>query len=95
MVLDETIQDADQKSKSYLKKENMVYDHVIVCTGANNDFKIPKIENFEEFSGEYIHSSRFKNPIEVLKKYENILVVGSGSSSINIMEHLNIAKKAE
>ena len=84
---DAKIKDANER------KEVLIYENVIICTGANNDFKIPTIENFENYKGDYIHSSQFKSPIELVKKYENILVVGGAASSINIIEHLNIAKK--
>jgi lysine/ornithine N-monooxygenase len=93
LSLDDKIKDNGERKENYLKKEIFIYENVIVCTGVNNDFKIPKIENFENYKGEFIHSSQFKCPSETVKKYENILVVGAASSSINIIEHLNIAKK--
>lgn len=93
IILNPKISDGKKRKENYLKKEVFTYDYVIVCTGANNDFKIPQIENFENYKGEFMHSSQFKNPIETLKKYTNILVVGGASSSINIIEHLNMAKK--
>ena len=55
------------------KNETNIYENVIICTGANSDFTIPEIENFKNFKGEYMHSSKFKNPEELVKKYKNIL----------------------
>lgn len=93
LLLDDKIKDSVKRTENYLKKETFIYDNVIVCTGVNSDFKIPEIENFQNYSGKFIHSSQFKSPSETVKKYQNILVVGAASSSINIIEHLNIAKK--
>ena len=42
-----------------------------------------------------MHSSRFKNPDELVRKYKNILVVGAAASGINMIEHLTIAKKEQ
>lgn len=92
LYLDPNIKDFNEKKKNYLKKETLIYDDVIICVGPNNDYKLPEVENFDNFKGEYIHSSRFKNPEELVKKYKNILVVGAAASGINMIEHLNVAK---
>lgn len=95
LYLDENIEDFNEKKKNYLKKETLTYDKVIVAIGPNNDYKLPEVENFENYKGDFMHSSRFKNPDELVRKYKNILVVGAAASGINMIEHLTIAKKEQ
>lgn len=81
----------DEESKKWIvKARNIVSDEIeeykakflILATGeASNPF-IPEIEGLNTFTGEVIHSTRYKNG----KPYgdKNVLVVGSGNSGMEI-----------
>jgi indole-3-pyruvate monooxygenase len=55
---------------------------LVICTGLTNEPVIPKFLGQEDFSGQIIHSSAYKNGIP----YQNqkVLVVGSGNSAAEI-----------
>jgi putative flavoprotein involved in K+ transport len=59
---------------------------VVVATGCACIPVIPKWEGMETFSGEIIHSSKFKNAKTYAGK--NVLVVGSGNSAAEIASRL-------
>ncbi|KYC43648.1 hypothetical protein WA1_00290 [Scytonema hofmannii PCC 7110] len=55
---------------------------LVICTGLTNEPMIPKFLGQEDFSGQILHSSAYKNGIP----YQNqkILVIGSGNSAAEI-----------
>lgn len=59
---------------------------VVVATGGARIPVIPKWEGMETFSGEIIHSSKFRNAKTYAGK--NVLVVGSGNSAAEIASRL-------
>ena len=63
-------------------KEIRSYRWVLIASGYHNNPYIPKFEG--EFSGEIIHSSKYKKPQQLLNK--KVLVVGAGQSAMDILE---------
>ncbi|XP_059660573.1 probable indole-3-pyruvate monooxygenase YUCCA10 isoform X2 [Cornus florida] len=55
---------------------------LVVATGETSDEFIPEVEGLDSFTGEVIHSTRYKSG----EKYgnKNVLVVGSGNSGMEI-----------
>lgn len=66
-----------QTNKDILKSKILV-----ICTGLTNQPIIPSFVGQEDFTGEIIHSSIYKNGIPY--KNKKILVLGSGNSSAEI-----------
>lgn len=60
---------------------------LVVSTGESCDPFVPEVPRLDSFSGEVIHSTRYKNG----KKYEgkSVLVVGSGNSGMEIAYDLS------
>ena len=69
------------------------YSKVIVATGCNNSFSIPKVEGIENFKGEILHSGQFISP--EYYKNKRVLVVGFSFSGANIAESISMAKSKE
>lgn len=62
------------------KKQEGVFDGVLVCTGHHTDAHLP-LECFpgiEKFKGKYFHSRDYKNPVEFTGK--RVIVIGVGNS---------------
>ncbi|KAK4418194.1 putative indole-3-pyruvate monooxygenase YUCCA8 [Sesamum alatum] len=55
---------------------------VVVATGETCDPKIPEVEGLHSFTGEVLHSTRYKNGEKFVGK--KVLVVGSGNSGMEI-----------
>ncbi|KAK6141332.1 hypothetical protein DH2020_024930 [Rehmannia glutinosa] len=55
---------------------------LVVATGETCDASVPKVEGLENFEGEVLHSTKFKNGGRFWG--ENVLVVGSGNSGMEI-----------
>lgn len=55
---------------------------LVVATGETCDPRIPEIEGLGNFSGEVLHSTRYKNGERFRRK--NVLVVGAGNSGMEI-----------
>lgn len=81
----------DQKAEKWIVRvrntnsdetENYSGKFLVVATGENSDPFIPDIDGLKTFTGQVIHSTRYKNG----KEYSNkrILVVGSGNSGMEI-----------
>ncbi|WP_164503622.1 flavin-containing monooxygenase [Pleionea sediminis] len=58
-----------------------IFEHVIVCAGFYSNGYIPQ-EYVKSYMGNYIHSSEYRAPAPF--KDQKVLVVGSGSSAIQI-----------
>ena len=63
-------------------KEVRSYRWALIASGYHNNPYIPKFEG--KFSGEIIHSSKYKKPQQLLNK--KVLVVGAGQSAMDILE---------
>ncbi|MCC0175863.1 NAD(P)-binding domain-containing protein [Waterburya agarophytonicola K14] len=63
-------------------QEVRTYRWVLIASGQHNDPHIPQFEG--EFTGEIIHSSKYKQPEQLLGK--KVLVVGAGQSAMDILE---------
>ncbi|XP_037682139.1 flavin-containing monooxygenase 5 [Choloepus didactylus] len=62
------------------KKEENVFDGVMVCTGHHTNAHLP-LESFpgiEKFKGQYFHSRDYKNPVEFTGK--RVIIIGIGNS---------------
>jgi len=57
------------------------YSHVVFCTGFYSQSNIPDIYS-KDYSGDIYHSSEYRDPVEFADK--KVLVVGSGSSAVQI-----------
>ncbi|XP_037044478.1 senecionine N-oxygenase-like [Bradysia coprophila] len=69
------------------KFESSIFDAVIVCNGHNFLPKIPMIEGADDFGGRKIHSHDFRNAENFVG--EKVLVIGSGSSGIDLVALLS------
>lgn len=65
------------------KKE---FNYVIICNGHYSVPYIPKIEGIEHFKGKILHSHNYRDP--TLFSNQNILIIGSGFSAVDISEDL-------
>lgn len=63
-------------------KDILICKVLVICTGLTNEPIIPSFVGQEDFTGEIIHSSIYKNGIPY--KNKKILVLGSGNSSAEI-----------
>jgi len=63
-----------------------VFDAVAVCTGSNQHKKIPKIKGIEQFRGEVMHASEYKNHHPF--KGKNVVCIGMGESSADITREI-------
>ncbi len=70
-----------------IKTDNINYraNHVIVATGLNSNY-IPALSHKISNTTEQLHSSKYVNPAQIQTK--KVLVVGSGSSGVQICEEL-------
>jgi dimethylaniline monooxygenase (N-oxide forming) len=59
------------------------FDAVIVCTGRDRYPALPDIPGSKTFSGEILHSSRYKGPEDFAGK--DVVVAGVGSSGVDIV----------
>jgi putative flavoprotein involved in K+ transport len=57
-------------------------DRVVVATGYNREPRMPAWPGMERFTGELVHSSRYRNPAPYVGK--DVLVVGTGNSGAEI-----------
>ncbi|XP_031639724.1 senecionine N-oxygenase-like, partial [Contarinia nasturtii] len=72
--------------------ESEVYDAVFVCTGVASSPNIPKIPGDDTFNGKIIHSHDYRRADAF--KGENVLVIGGGASSNDILDQLiNVANQ--
>lgn len=58
------------------------FDAVIMCIGNYSNPVIPKITNIENFTGVQMHSHDYKEPSKF--KNQTVIVIGSGSSGLDI-----------
>ena len=65
---------------------------VVVCSGRDRYPTLPNIPGLEPFSGEILHSSRYKGPEGFAGK--NVVVAGVGSSGVDIVVEMSeVAKR--
>ena len=67
---------------SLSNQEVRTYGWVAIASGQHNDPHLPQFKG--EFTGEIIHSSKYKKPQQLLDK--KVLVVGAGQSAMDILE---------
>ncbi|KNC77391.1 hypothetical protein SARC_10149 [Sphaeroforma arctica JP610] len=73
--------------------EDMVFDRVVVCSGVFSKEHIPEIEGLHSFRGISIHSRAYDTAYPLFYK-KKVLVVGSGSSGVDIaLEAYQVAKE--
>ena len=72
----------------YLESSDSTYNikNVVVCTGTLRNPKVPSVATELPKTVPQLHSSEYRNPEQI--KSENVLVVGSGNSGIQICEDL-------
>lgn len=63
-----------------------IYKRVIIASGLNSSYEIPKYKGFDKFKGESLHASQYKNPDDL--KDKNVLIVGMSLSSVNISDEI-------
>lgn len=73
---------ADGGWSALTDSEPILADHVVVAAGYNGRPRLPSWPGMEEFSGELVHSSAYRNPGRYAGKY--VLVVGTGNSGAEI-----------
>lgn len=59
------------------------FDAVAVCTGLNQNPHVPQLPGFEQYAGEWMHSSQYRRPAQV--KGKRVLVIGAGESAVDIV----------
>uniref|UniRef100_A0A8C4X0Q6 Flavin-containing monooxygenase n=1 Tax=Eptatretus burgeri TaxID=7764 RepID=A0A8C4X0Q6_EPTBU len=71
------------------KKEEMVFDAIIVCSGHNYAANIPKdsFPGIEKFKGQIIHSKDYREPSPYTGK--RVLVIGFGNSGADISTEIS------
>ncbi|XP_043720710.1 probable indole-3-pyruvate monooxygenase YUCCA10 [Telopea speciosissima] len=67
--------------------EEYVCKFLVVATGENSEGFIPNVRGLENFEGEILHSSEYKNGTSYVEK--QVLVVGSGNSGMEIAYDLS------
>ncbi|KAM7253257.1 hypothetical protein ACFE04_025875 [Oxalis oulophora] len=72
----------EAKNSTSNLKETYVGRFLVIATGVNSEGIIPNVPGLENFHGEVLHSSNYRDG----KKYEgkDVLVVGSGNSGMEI-----------
>lgn len=63
------------------------FDVVAVCTGLNEERNLPVIENMENFQGEIVHSSSYKDNIPYQNK--RVVIVGGGESAGDLLNEIS------
>ncbi|HFD11649.1 MAG TPA: dimethylaniline monooxygenase, partial [Crenotrichaceae bacterium] len=61
-------------------------DFVVVCTGLHGTPSIPEFDGINDFKGEVIHSSKYKNANDF--KHKNVLCIGMGESGVGLISEL-------
>lgn len=73
------------------KIESKEFNKVIICNGHNSIAYIPDIHGIENFKGNISHSHNYRDPEHFSN--QNVLIIGSGFSAMDISEDLkNYAK---
>ena len=67
------------------------FDAVIVCSGRDRYPALPDIPGSKTFSGEILHSSRYKGPEDFAGK--DVVVAGVGSSGVDIVVEVSEVAK--
>lgn len=67
------------------------FDAVAVCTGLNEEWSFPNIKNIEQFEGDLIHSSAYKDNVPFQDK--KVVVIGGGESGGDILNELSQVSK--
>ena len=62
------------------------FSHLVVCSGLHQSPSIPNISGLDSFSGEIIHSSKYRNWQDFLDK--TVVIVGAGESGSDIAGQL-------
>ena len=60
--------------------------NVVICTGQDSDPKFPEVASHIPHEIPTLHSSEYRNPAQI--ETRNVLVVGSGSSGVQICEDM-------
>lgn len=63
-----------------------IFDHLVICTGSNFKPKYPDLMYKNEYEGEIIHSSEYKNANEF--KDKNVVCVGLGESGADVIHEI-------
>ena len=89
-----SVEAVERKGEKWLvrvRDENEVreaeFDSVAVCTGLNEEWSFPEIENMKEFRGDFIHSSAYKDNSPFHGK--KVVVIGGGESGGDILNELS------
>lgn len=63
------------------------FDAIAVCTGLNEEWEFPKIDNIDQFTGNLIHSSTYKDN----QSYQDqqVVVIGGGESGGDIINEIS------
>lgn len=69
------------------RTEEFQFDAVAVCTGLNEEWSFPEINNLKEFKGDLIHSSAYKDNVPFRGK--KVVVIGGGESGGDILNELS------
>ncbi|MGE0267364.1 MAG: NAD(P)-binding domain-containing protein [Candidatus Omnitrophota bacterium] len=69
------------------KEEEHLFDAVAVCSGVHQSPYIPALTGLETFTGEALHSIRYKNPDRF--KGKRVVVVGAGESASDIVDEVS------
>ncbi|NXT78386.1 FMO5 monooxygenase, partial [Zapornia atra] len=83
----------DVVTESEGKREEAVFDAVLVCTGHHTEAHLPlsTFPGLEKFEGWYLHSRDYKSPQSFSGK--RVVVIGTGNSGIDIAVELSHAAK--
>ncbi|XP_031634182.1 dimethylaniline monooxygenase [N-oxide-forming] 3-like [Contarinia nasturtii] len=72
--------------------EKHTYDHIFICSGVASNPRIPTFRDLNLFEGLKIHSRFYREPETFRGK--NVLIIGSGASSLDITRQLKgVARK--
>ena len=69
------------------RSQSILFDAVAVCTGLNEEWSFPEIDQMDRFQGELIHSSAYKDNSPF--KHKKVVIIGGGESGGDILNELS------
>ncbi|RHZ52428.1 hypothetical protein Glove_461g50 [Diversispora epigaea] len=77
----------DKNNITQNEEKEEIFDYVMVCNGHHHHPQFPKFKGMDNFKGEQIHSRFYNDPEDF--KNKRVLIVGNGSSGLDIAVQLS------
>ena len=94
ITFETSVESVERKGEKWLVRvrdhhetQEYEFDTVAVCTGLNEEWSFPEIENMQAFKGDLIHSSAYKDNSSFHGK--KVVVIGGGESGGDILNELS------